>query len=95
MFAYAIINKVSSECCQVITSSLKNWKLDNERDFSVSVPVEKCNIFNGKFYYDGKWWERIYNRYETIIEKDEQGNVISETVVPLEEYGYVDNELNL
>lgn len=95
MYGYVIIDKVTKQCCQTIISPISSWSIDNDTHFSMEVPVASINSYSDKYYYDGKWYERVYNRYETIVKKDEHGNVISETIVPLEEYGYVDNELNL
>lgn len=92
-FSYAIISKENNKCSQVINTTVENWVLNNDRDFSVVIPTNPAVSLLDKFYHDGKWWERVWNRYETIVEKDEHGNVISETVVPMEEYGYNDVEL--
>ena len=88
--AYAIIEKTSTRCVQTGRTNVSGWKMEDSTHFSVELPTENAHDFVDKFYHSGKWWERIYNRYETIVEKDEDGNIIYEETVPVEEYGYTE-----
>ena len=91
-YAYAIVNKSDGECLQTIRTTNGDWRLDNANHFSVEIPSAHSSEFLNKFYHDGKWWERIYNRYEIIVEKDEEGNMLSEFQTPVIEDGYVETE---
>ena len=88
--AYAIVNKETAMCGQIIRTNKQDWKLDNARDYSVSIDPAFASEYLEKYYYGKYWWKRTYNKYETIVEKDEEGNVLWEETVPVEEYGYTD-----
>ena len=58
--AYAIINKSTNRCGQIINTNTVGWKIDNETHFSVEISPEYSKEYLDKYYYDGVWHERIY-----------------------------------
>jgi len=58
-FAYAIINKASNRCGQVINTFTENWVLDNETDYSVVIIPQYFRQYVNKYYYDSQWWKRV------------------------------------
>lgn len=91
-YTYAIIDKATSQCIQVVSTNVPNWSMDDSKKFSVEVHLEYAFDLVNKYFHSGKWWNRVYNQYETVVETDEDGNVLFERKVPIEESGYTETE---
>lgn len=82
-YAYVVIRKSDSICVQINQNNNPNWILDNENVFNILVDPAVCEQYLDKYYYDNKWYNRVWNEYTT----DENGET-----VPVESAGYVDHE---
>ena len=82
-FAYAVISKENNCCMQVNKNNNPNWILDNDYCFNIPVEITLATQYLDKYYYDARWFNRVWNEYTT----DEFGET-----VPVIEKGYVDYE---
>lgn len=64
--AYAFIQKEDNFCFQVNRNNKPNWVVDNEYCYNIPVPVENCEDYLEKYFYNGCWWERRYNEDGTF-----------------------------
>lgn len=69
--AYAIINKESSMCVQIIRTNNLNWILDNASDYSMIIDLTHASEYLEKYFYDNQWWVREWVYEEAL---DEEGN---------------------
>ena len=88
-YAYAIIVKETNFCSQVNQNNKPNWIVDNEYCFNVPVNPETASQYAGKYYYDGQWWERVWNTVETT---DSDGNTILVTDGTYTDYPFTPSE---
>lgn len=71
--AYAVISKSTCMCTQIIKTDRKYWSIDNDTHYSMSVPVEYASELPSKYFYNNRWWNRVYDYEETV---DENGNPV-------------------
>ena len=83
-FYYAHIDTATNLCVGILGSLRKMNKV-----YLVEIPGENA-AYIGLYFYDGMWWERVWNQYETIKHTTEDGTTWEETV-PVESAGYVDH----
>ena len=81
-YFYAHIDTATNCCVGILGSRRKMNQV-----YLVELDGEKTE-FIGLYFYDGIWWERIWNEYETITHTEGENTWTEE--VPVESSGYVD-----
>lgn len=85
-YYYAHIDPATNECVGILTT-----RREMNRDYLILLN-DNSREYIGLYFYDGAWWERVWNEYETVT-YTRRGVEYTEEV-PVEESGYVDHLYN-